>query len=171
MFRLALPAVAGFTSPRAWAYTLLGVEEYLRAFEGDRSVESAGKAIAARLLGRYHDSKKPDWSWFEDSVTYCNARLPQALLLAGARMHHEGMIASALESLGWLFAIQRTPDGYFSPVGSDGFYPRGSPKASFDQQPVEACAMVSACLDAQRVTQDAMWGEHGAVATAFTPTE
>jgi len=164
LFHLGLPAVAGFTSPRAWAYSLLGIEEYLRAFGGDRSVEEAGKAIAARLVARYRDSHKPDWPWFEDSVTYCNARLPQALLLAGARMHDEEMIAIALGSLAWLFSVQRTTDGYFSPVGTNGFYRRGSPKVSFDQQPVEACAMVSACLDAQRVTRELAWGERARTA-------
>ncbi len=164
MFHLALPAVAGFTSPRSWAYALLGIEEYLRAFEGDRSVEAAGKAIAARLLLRYRDSQKPDWPWFEDSVTYCNARLSQALLVAGARMQNEEMAAVGLESLAWLFSQQRTPDGYFSPVGSNGFYSRGSPKVSFDQQPVEACAMVSACLDAQRITRNPAWAERARTA-------
>jgi hypothetical protein len=58
-----------------------------------------------------------------------------------------------------LAAIQHSSEGYFSPVGSNGFYPRGAVKASFDQQPVEACAMVSACLDAGRVTEDALWAD------------
>jgi len=160
LFHQALPAVTAFTSPRAWAYALIGVEEYLRAFEGDRSVESAGKEIGLRLLARYQDSKKPEWPWFEDSVTYCNARLPQALLVAGARMRSEEMISIALGSLAWLVSIQQTDEGYFAPIGSNGFYTRGAPKVAFDQQPVEACAMVSACLDAQRITRDAVWGEH-----------
>jgi glycosyltransferase involved in cell wall biosynthesis len=160
LFHLALPAVSGFTSPRAWAFALLGIEEYLRAFEGDRSVETACREISHRLLARHGDSRGHDWPWFEDSVTYCNARLPQALLLAGARMRNEEMTATAKHALRWLASIQETPDGYFAPIGSNGFYPRGGPKAAFDQQPVDACAMVSACLDAQRVTGDPSWGEH-----------
>jgi hypothetical protein len=48
--------------------------------------------------------------------------------------------------------------GSFAPVGSDGFFPRSAESACFDQQPIEACATVSACLDAWRVTGDEQWG-------------
>ncbi len=160
LFHLALPAVSEFTSPRAWAYALLGIDQYLRAFAGDRSVESARLEISERLMTRSADSRAIDWPWFEDSVTYCNARLPQALLLAGARMKNEEMMATAKRALHWLARIQSTEDGYYAPIGSNGFYTRGGAKAAFDQQPVDACAMVSACLDAQRVTEDAAWCEH-----------
>jgi glycosyltransferase involved in cell wall biosynthesis len=160
LFSRALPAAIRFTSPRAWAYTLLGIEEYLRAFEGDRSVESACKAISEQLMARHDESRAHEWPWFEDRVTYCNARLPQALLVAGVRVGSEEMTSVAKRALQWLAAMQRTEDGYFAPVGSNGFYTRGGPKAAFDQQPVEASAMVSACLDAQRVTGDPIWGEH-----------
>jgi uncharacterized protein YyaL (SSP411 family) len=100
-----------------------------------------------------------DWPWFEDSVTYDNARLSQALLVSGARMGNEEMTAAGLRSLEWLFSIQVSEAGYFSPVGANGFYTRGGPKAAYDQQPLEACGMVSACLEAERVTQDVRWAE------------
>ena len=70
------------------------------------------------------------------------------------------MVAVGLRSLGWLAEVQCSADGYFAPIGSNGFYPRGGPKAEFDQQPIEACAMVSASLDAARVTSDPRWTEH-----------
>jgi hypothetical protein len=72
-------------------------------------------------------------------------------------MGNAEMTEAGSRSLAWLAEIQRSEDGYFSPIGSDGFYVRGGVRASFDQQPVEACAMVSACLEAQRVTGDARW--------------
>ncbi len=92
-----------------------------------------------------------EWPWFEERVTYGNARLSQALLVSGSRMEHEEMKAAGLRSLRWLSGIQHASatDGYFAPIGSNGFYERGGTKAAFDQQPVEACAMVSACLDAR----------------------
>jgi hypothetical protein len=74
-------------------------------------------------------------------------------------MEHKEMIAAALRSLEWLSSIQSSSEGYFAPVGSNGFYPRGGARAAFDQQPVEALAMVSACLEAQRVTGDRAWSE------------
>jgi hypothetical protein len=157
LFHRALPAVERFASPRAWAYTLLGIDEYLRAFQGDRDVQSVRRALAERLLALYRRTGDVAWPWFEDRLTYCNARLSQALLVSGHRMDHEEMVSSGLRSLEWLASLQSSDDGCFAPIGSNGFYIRGGTRARFDQQPVEACAMVSACLDAHRMTGHAPW--------------
>jgi glycosyltransferase involved in cell wall biosynthesis len=161
LFHAALPAVTGFRSPRAWAYTLLGIEEYLRAFRGDSSIEALRGELADRLLGLYERSSGHDWPWFEDTATYCNARLPQALIASGTRMKRPEMIDAGLRSLEWLVSVQSSPDGHFAAIGSNGFYPRGDAPALFDQQPVEACSTASACLEAYRVTGDAQWLERG----------
>jgi hypothetical protein len=160
LFHAALPALERFTSPRAWAFALLGMNEYLRAGQGDRDVWSVHETLAGRLLALFDRTSRPEWPWLEDRLTYSNAQLSQALIAAGSRMDCAKMTAAGLRSLGWLAEIQRSADGYFAPVGTDGFYVRGETKASFDQQPVEACAMVSACLEAQRATGDARWSEH-----------
>ena len=160
LFQGALPAVIRFTSPRAWAYSLLGIDEYLRAFQGDRSVQAVRQDLAGRLLAMYESVAAPSWPWFEDRLTYCNARLSQALLVSGAGMEHEPMKAVGLRSLEWLVAVQTSDDGCFAPIGSNGFYVRGGPRASYDQQPVEACAMVSACREAHRLTGQAVWADH-----------
>jgi glycosyltransferase involved in cell wall biosynthesis len=157
LFHDALPAVSRFTSPRAWAYALLGIEQYLRAFEGDRNVQTAGREIGARLHGLFRRTDQPEWPWCENRVTYCNARLPQALIVTGAWLGDEAMTATGLRSLEWLMTIQATPDGYFAPIGSNGFFERGKTAATFDQQPVEACATVSACMHAFRTTGDHRW--------------
>lgn len=113
--------------------------------------------MAQRLLVLFRHTSSDEWPWFEDRLTYCNARLPQALIASGARMGNEEMIASGLRALEWLSSIQQSKEGDFTPVGSNGFFVRGGPRARFDQQPVEACAMVSACLEALRVSGDARW--------------
>jgi len=159
LFHAALPAVSGFTSPRAWAFALLGIDEYLRAFEGDSNVQAMREALAKRLLELFRKVSSHDWPWFEDRVTYCSARLSQALLVSGSRMGNAEMTMAGSRSLEWLAEIQCSEDGYFAPIGSNGFYERGGTRAAFDHQPVEACAMVSACLEAQRVTGDARWAE------------
>lgn len=159
LFHSALPAVSTFSSPRAWAYTLLGIEQYLQAFEGDRNVQSAGREIAERLLGLFRLTDQPDWPWCEDRVTYCNARLSQAMIATGSWTGNAAMTATGLRSLEWLVKIQRTEDGYFAPVGTNGFFERGMTAAAFDQQPVEACATVSACMLAFRTTGDHRWAE------------
>jgi glycosyltransferase involved in cell wall biosynthesis len=160
LFHAALPAVSGFSSPRAWAYTLLGIEQYLHAFEGDRSVQAAGRQIGERLLALFRRTDQPDWPWYESRVTYCNARLPQALIATGSWTGDMDMTATGIRSLEWLMTIQRTEDGYFAPVGTNGFFDRGMTAAVFDQQPVEACATVSACMHAFRTTGDHRWADH-----------
>jgi glycosyltransferase involved in cell wall biosynthesis len=159
LFHAALPAVATFTSPRAWAFALLGIDEYLRAFQGDSSVQSVQQLLAERLLDLFLRVHTTDWPWFEDRLTYSNARLSQALLVSGSSMENEEMMEAGVSSLAWLASIQVSEDGYFTPIGSNGFYRRHGPKATFDQQPVEACAMISACLEAGRLTHDVRWGD------------
>jgi hypothetical protein len=159
LFHAGLPALANFTSPRAWAFALLGIDEYLRAFKGDSNVESVRATLGEKLLDIYRRTRRRDWPWFEDRLTYCNARLSQALIVSGACMDHEEMMSVGLRSLEWLSSEQTSDDGYFNPIGSNGFYERGGPRASFDQQPVEACAMVSACMESRRLTGDACWTE------------
>lgn len=164
LFHAALPAVAGFSSPRAWAFTLLGIEQYLRAFEGDRNVQMAGREIGNRLLALFRRTDQPEWPWYENRVTYCNARLPQAMIATGAWMGEAAMTATGLRSLEWLMTIQRTAEGYFAPIGTNGFFERGMAAAVFDQQPVDACATVSACMQALRATGERAWTDHARLA-------
>jgi glycosyltransferase involved in cell wall biosynthesis len=158
LFCGALPVLTDVVSPRAWAYALLGIDAYLRSPTPDSQAATMRERLAQRLLTLYRDTSRPAWHWFEERATYGNARLSQALIVTGARLASDEMIAVGLQSLEWLCEVQRAgTDGYFTPIGSNGFYESGQEKAAFDQQPVEACGMVSACLDAQRVTGSARW--------------
>jgi hypothetical protein len=158
LFLQGLPAARQLGSPRAWAYTLLGIHEWLQASGDDQHVKDAGQTLANQLMARYSESSTADWSWFEREVTYCNARLPQALILAAGFLDDERMLNIGLQSLEWLHSIQEV-NGRYSPVGSNGFYVYGGEPAAFDQQPVEACCMVSACLLAYRITAEEVWAE------------
>ena len=158
LFELAVPAAMAFTSPRAWAFSLFGIQEYLDRFAGDRAAQKQRDSLADRLLNIYRVTRTKDWNWFEDSLAYSNARLPQALLLAGSRTSNREWISAGIESLEWLAAQQRcNMNGHFVPIGSQGFYRKAGEKARFDQQPIEACATVSACLEAYRATGDNHW--------------
>jgi glycosyltransferase involved in cell wall biosynthesis len=166
LFEYSLPAVVEFHSPRACAYTLLGIQEYLHSYPGDRDAQRVRFAVAQRLLNMYESIQRPDWKWFEDVAAYGNARLPQALLLVGSASGNERMLSAGLDSLDWLMETQRCPtNGHFVPIGSQGFYRRGGEQARFDQQPVEAAGAVSACLQAYRVTGDHRWRD--AAGSAF----
>ena len=158
LFEFSLPAVMEFRSPRAWAYTLLGIDEYLHAYPGDRDAQKIQSALAQRLLEMYESVRRPEWKWFEDVLAYGNARLAQALLLVGSSSSNERMVAAGLEALDWLSRMQHCEiNRHFVPIGSEGFYRRGGEKARFDQQPIEAAGEVSASLLAYRITGDARW--------------
>src|SRR6267143_2331429 len=158
MFELAVPTAVEFKSPLACAFALLGLQEYLDSFPGDRAALSASDALANRLLNSYRSNRSDDWKWFENGLAYSNARLPQALMRAGVRAANKEMISAGLESLDWLVTIQRCEvKGHFVPIGSQGFHSKTTEKARFDQQPVEACANVAACLQAYRATGKRSW--------------
>jgi hypothetical protein len=158
LFEAAVPAVLAFSSPRAWAFSVLGLQAYLDWFPGDRAVQNARNALANHLLDIYERSRSGAWHWFEKSLAYSNARLAQALILAGGRSRNKKMIAAGLESLKWLVAAQHCGDPeVFVPIGSSGCFTEGGEKPRFDQQPVEACATISACLEAYRLTHDKRW--------------
>ena len=157
LFEQSLPAIINTTSPRAWAFALLGIHEYSKKFEGDRRASNVRDELAGRLLTLYHDNRSDDWCWYENELSYCNAALPNALLTCGKSIPNKKMIDAGLESLNWLADLQRSTAGHFVPIGSNGFYQKGGERARFDQQPVEAQAMVSACLEAYRITSDKRW--------------
>jgi hypothetical protein len=157
LFELALPAAAEFTSPRAWAFTLVGIDEYLGRLSGDRRVTQFRDALTAKLMQRYADAATAGWDWFEEVVSYANAKLPHAMILSGRAMNNEGMLELGLKTLRWLVKLQTSDVGSFRPVGSNGFYARGQQRALFDQQPIEAQATVSACIEAYQATNDAFW--------------
>lgn len=160
LFEAAVPTVLSFSSPRAWAYCILGVQAYLDWFPGDRDIQSARNTLAGRLLDIYERSHTSTWHWFEKSLSYANARLPQALILAGRHSNSKRMIEVGIESLRWLVAEQyRGDEDVFVPIGSNGFYAVEGEKARFDQQPVEACATISACLEAYHLTGEQLWLE------------
>ncbi len=168
-FRRGLPALLKMGSPRAWAFALIGLHEYLRRFADDDAARHARDELAKRLLALHRASRSETWPWCEDSVTYCNAALPQALLLGGEGMGDPEMIRAGLESLAWLARLHGADadPGHFVPVGSNGFYTRRGLRARYDQQPVEAHAAVSACLEAYRITGDELWREEAHRAFAW----
>ncbi len=159
LFEQALPSILSTTSPRAWAFALIGIAEYAEKFSGDRRANQVSEELAGRLLSSYTAHRTDEWRWFEHGLTYCNAALCHALLICGRTIPNADMGKAGLESLTWLADLQRAEKGHFVPIGSNGFYEQGQERARFDQQPVEAQTMVSACLEAFRVTGNPRWNK------------
>jgi glycosyltransferase involved in cell wall biosynthesis len=157
LFELALPVAAEFMSPRAVAFTLIGIDEYLRRFSGDRRANQIRESLTAKLIQRYADAATDEWQWFEEVVSYANAKLPHAMILSGRCLNNGPMLELGLKTLRWLIKIQTSDAGSFRPIGSNGFYPRGGERAIFDQQPIEAQVTIAACIEAYHATGDMLW--------------
>jgi len=158
LFEAGLPAVETFSSPRAWAFSLLGICSFIKRFPGASEARRFRDSLAARLLEIYKANTHEEWPWFEQSLAYENARLSQALLRAGAEMENQEMADAGLKSLAWLVQVQTVPEGYFVPIAHVGWR-RGADRARFDQQPVEAQGTIEACFRAYRVTGERRWHE------------
>ena len=111
-------------------------------------------------MERFEASAHTDWPWFEEELSYDNAKLAHALIVTGQATGQQAVLDRGLESLRWLTELQMSEKSHFRPIGSNGFYRRGATRANFDQQPIEAHATVSACLEAHRATADVWWYEH-----------
>jgi len=159
LFALALPALTEFTSPRAWAFGLMGIHDYLRRLRGDSLVNQTRETLTSRLMELFERTARSDWCWFEEDLSYDNAKLAHALILSGRATGHQVVFERGLQALRWLTELQASEDGHFRPIGTNGFYRRGGMRANFDQQPIEAQATVSACLEAYRATSDSWWYE------------
>ncbi len=161
LFATALPAVEHFSSPRAWAFTLLGLDASSPNVGCDPIADRMRRLLADRLLamiiGPKHHTWPKHWHWFEDVLAYDNARLPQALIQTGLTLEQPTYIQAGMRSLRWLKVLQTAPSGCFRPVGSKSFGRHFQRPTAFDQQPVEAAATISACLAAVRADSDATW--------------
>ena len=157
LFKTALPVVEEFSSPRAWAFALLGLDAYCRLESGDTFANGMRKMLADRLVALFHANQRENWFWFEDVLAYDNARLSQALIQAGLATYTPTYVEVGLRSLRWLMSIQTTSSGHFRPVGSKSFGKVRQRPDAFDQQPVEACATISACLAAWRADKGVDW--------------
>jgi glycosyltransferase involved in cell wall biosynthesis len=157
LFKAALPAVEHFLSPRAWAFSLLGLDAYCALVVGDLAAGRMRELLVDRLAAAFEATESKDWCWFEDVLAYDNARLAQALLVTATALKRPPLVKIGVASLRWLMALQTTPDGWFRPVGTESFGVKRKAPRAFDQQPIEAAATISACLAAWRLDNGAEW--------------
>jgi hypothetical protein len=157
LFHQALDAVDQFTYTRSWSFTLVGLHAYLSRFSGDTLVRRLRSETAERLYRKFADNAMDGWPWCEDVVTYDNAKLPHGLILAGQWIPNQAMLAQGLRSLDWLLDLQVDDKKNVSLIGNQGWMRRDGQRARFDQQAIEAMALIEACAEAYRATQDSGW--------------
>jgi glycosyltransferase involved in cell wall biosynthesis len=157
LFRDALSPVGSFTSPRAWTFTLLGLDAFCVVRPDDDFAAQLRLRLASRLIVLLRQVETPDWIWFEEGLSYDNARLCEALIRCGRSTGVAGYVVEGLRTLKWLIARQTSSAGLFRPMGTSGFRDVRLPPRAFDQQPVEAAATIAACLVASRTTGEQRW--------------
>lgn len=167
LFAEALPEVESFRSPRAWAFTLLGLDACHDAARRHSHADFMRKRLADRLMALLAVVESKNWVWFEEGLAYDNARLPQALIVTGIAMGVPAYIEAGLRSLRWLMTMQMSSAGNFRPVGTDSFGEQRQPPQPFDQQPLEAAATISACAAAWRADGNAAWTAYATRAFAW----
>jgi hypothetical protein len=159
MFGEAIDHLAASDSPRAKAFKILGsvaVQNSLPVHDGLRAFMTEW---GERLVQLHKDTNRADWNWFEPVLAYDNARLPEALIRAGILLRRDDFLETGLQTLAWLDAIQTSPTGNFSAIGSDSFCRPFTQPLPHDQQPLEAASMVDACDAAFLATGNAIWQE------------
>lgn len=165
LFSRALPAVDSFTSPRAMAFSLLGLRDYLVRFSGNRQVALVQETLAQRIFEHFQAVERPDWVWCEEYLCYDNPRLAQALIATASQLNRPDYLQMGLRALDWLMQLQISDSRHLRPIGSDRVFRCGQERPFFDQQPLEALASMSACLEAYRATGEPIW--HGLAKKSF----
>ena len=151
IFDRAIPFVKKVVSPRAKAFTVLGLHNYLEKYPEDQNIKRVLKYFSNSLLRQYQLEAKNNWRWFESYLTYSNARLPQAMFSVYQSLKQCELLEVALESLDFLISTQMI-DGIFVPIGTKGWYFKGGKRAVYDQQPIEASCMVETLIQASTIT-------------------
>ncbi len=162
IFDKGLPCIWRSISLRGYAFTILGLYQCYKANPDDKLLQSIDK-LADNMVTQYRNEAKPDWQWFETHLTYDNARLPQALFEAYMITRKQVHLEVAKESLGFLLKTQMMEDK-FVPIGNNGWYTRGGERAVYDQQPLEASALVDAAIDAFYATKDGGYAKTASLA-------
>ena len=145
------------TSPRSWAFAMLGAAAYQSHFTGEQRSQSLMIELAERLVQRFNDAQLEGWQWFERGLTYDNAQICHAMLRVGAACRKPEWIDIGLKTLNWLCQLQTSEAGHFQPIGNRGFYAHQRERAVYDQQPLEAWSTMTAALGAFEVTNDKRW--------------
>jgi hypothetical protein len=157
LFRASLKNFETIGSLRTWTFAILGLHYLLREHGEDGAARVALTRLAERLNAAVAEHESPDWPWPEETVKYDNGRIPQALIVAGYMLGRREMTDRGLRILRWLVDVQRSPNGHASFIGNRGWLRHGGARARFDQQPLEAAAMIGACKAAHRASGEVGW--------------
>jgi len=156
IFTLAFPQIENIHSLRGMANSLSGIYYYLKT-ENNESVKEVAKKLAERMVENYQNSNEPNWKWFENIITYENAKLPSGLFYAYLILKEKKYFDIGMEALNFLIDLTII-ENRFIPIGNNGWYVKGGKRAYYDQQPIEVACMIEALKLAEKLTGDEKYG-------------
>jgi hypothetical protein len=155
IFEKGIKLVGEFTSTRGISFSIIACDKFVRTYPGAKEIKDVIIDLSEKLMSLYRNNISDDWVFSENTLTYDNARQPQALIRAGQQLGNDEMINMGIKSLRWLIEVQTNPETQFlSIVGNRGWFERDGQKAQFDQQPIELSGLSCACVDAYFQTGD-----------------
>ncbi len=152
MMENALPELETLNSLRAKAYAVIGFHHLLNRFVGASRFRWLLEKYADDLVAAYRAHRTDAWRWFEDILTYGNAKLPEALFNAYQDTGKDEYMDVAAETLDFLTEIKWN-GVYFEMIGNEGWYKKNGERATFGQQPIDAGYLVEAYIAAHQVTR------------------
>ena len=150
LFKKALLPLRNFTSPRAIAFSIIGISQYQERTNNQENLQTIIE-LTERLISHYKDNSTQEWKWFEKYLTYSNSKLTEAMFHAYQTTNNEKYLEIAEESLNFLNSITFEED-IFVPIGQQGWYLKDGKRAYFDQQPVDVASMVQTLITANKIT-------------------
>jgi hypothetical protein len=155
------PCLEGAAAPRETAYTIIGLSQPAISLL-PTALQRLLDTLTDRLCKTYDEHRREGWLWFEDSLTYDNARLPQALIAAGARLQNDKIIGRGVEALDW-YAEQCRIDGETIRLVGNRWRRADEPPRTWeeegDEQPIDAAALVEALIEAASYTDRRKYGQ------------
>jgi hypothetical protein len=157
----AWPRMGALNSPRSIAFVLLGLAPLIERSWGGGALAAFARQRLERLEALIGARISKGQDWFENTLAYDNARLPEAMIRAGLALNHWAAVDVGLQALDWLCRRQTSAHGLFLPVATTDFGQPLTARTLFDQQPLEASATLDACEAAYRATRDSRWVSEG----------
>jgi hypothetical protein len=138
--------------PHAMAFAALGAVEVLDRWPGHSGALTLLDKASA-VIGQA--PADPAWPWPSRRLTYANAAIAEAVIVAGWKLGRDRILQNGLRMLHWLLAVE-TRNGHLSVVPAKG-WGLGEDRPGFDQQPIEVAALADACMRAATITGESSW--------------
>ena len=154
LFQRGLPGTTQLRYLRPQAAALIGCDAAVHSGLGGETVATYRRLAATLWHGGESGTTPGPWPWPETVLTYENGLIPRALIIGGHRLGYPHMVRRGLDLLDWLVNVETSTTGHLSVVGNAGWWARDGVRARYDQQPIEATALLLAAEAALEVTGD-----------------